>query len=65
MKDPSLLLKTYLTDNITVKLRNTQYIHGTLHAFDEHFNIIITTDMYLNRFLFIRGESITAIGRQL
>jgi U6 snRNA-associated Sm-like protein LSm3 len=63
MKDPMLLLKTYLEERITIKLRDSQIIRGTLHGFDEHMNVILS-NVENNKFLFVRGEIIVAIGQE-
>lgn len=65
MKDPMQLLKTYINENIIIRLRDAQIIRGTLHGFDEHMNIMLSNVSKADdRFLFIRGESIVLVGQE-
>lgn len=59
--DPSDLLKVYLQEQITVKLRSGELYEGVLKAFDEHLNVLITMG---EEALFIRGENIMFLGQQ-
>lgn len=65
MKDPSILLKTYLEERVCVRLKDSQFIYGKLHGFDEHLNIILSGIKEENdKLLFIRGENISFVGQE-
>lgn len=64
MKDPALLLKSYLEEFVIIKLRDAQLLTGKLHCFDEHMNIILSdVKDYPDELLLIKGENIMTIGQ--
>lgn len=59
MRDPMLLIKAYLEENVIIRMRDLSEIKGVLHGFDEHCNVLIENE----HFIFIRGENILSIGQ--
>ncbi len=66
MNDPTLLLRAYLEDNVVVTCKDMDPISCTLHAFDEHLNILVskTMDTSDKKVLFIRGETVIHIKKK-
>lgn len=53
--EPIDLMKIYLKEIVSVRLRTGEFVTGSLMGFDEHFNTLITTE---GGDVFIRGENI-------
>ncbi|KRH94639.1 hypothetical protein M153_1850004304 [Pseudoloma neurophilia] len=62
MRDPLLLLKSFLSEKVTVFTRDseTPFLIGNLLAFDEHFNLIL----YEKEIIMIKGEMIVYVGQE-
>jgi small nuclear ribonucleoprotein (snRNP)-like protein len=61
ISDPTDLLKTYLKEEVMVKLKDGTTFVGILEGFDEHHNTILSASQTLK---FIRGENIVFFGQQ-
>lgn len=71
MRDPFLLLKSFLSENVTVLTRDldtggnidspNQEYKGILIGFDEHFNIGLLTD---EKVMVIKGEAVVFVGQE-
>jgi len=60
--DPSDLLKTYLRENVCIRLSTEETIRGRLKAFDEHLSVLIST---ATETIFIRGENIVCVSMEI
>lgn len=61
LTDPLDLLKTYLKENVLIRLKSGEEFNGVLEGFDDHHNIVLNMESYLK---FIRGENIIFIGQK-
>ena len=62
MKDPLILLKTYLEETAKIKLRDSTIVEGKLICFDEHFNICVK-DKESEKLILIRGENVMFVSQ--
>lgn len=78
MSSPLNMVKALLDESIIVKLRNNRELYGTLHAYDEHCNLVlgdveervyylVENDIQYKSnhsdMLFVRGDSVILIRR--
>ena len=61
LSDPTDLLKIYLQEEISVRLRSGEQYDGVLKGYDEHMNVLLGAE---KESIFIRGEQVFYFGQR-
>ncbi|KAL0224407.1 hypothetical protein P9112_003797 [Eukaryota sp. TZLM1-RC] len=62
---PLDLLKACLSHPVLVKLRNRDIMEGTLHAYDQHFNVVLSNVTYTTTLKTLSSDDLDTAEIQL